>query len=113
MSRRGLIAIPGLLIASVSPVMAQGSQHLATRYEASGASAGADTAIQSHHVRVLADNDEWTSTGLYLNAGDCVMIFTEQGKIRVGATIGEVDANGTATGLGQLRGKIGTSAVFP
>lgn len=115
MFRRSVLTSVGLLIGATSRIAAQQgptSVAVKTAYNPTG-SAIRDSMIQSHQVRVLANNDEWTGTGLYLNAGDCMMIFTGQGKVKIGHNLGEVDANGTSTGLGLLKGKIGTSAVFP
>ena len=110
MFRHGLIAVPGLLVLAL-PLAAQGPRSQTAEHSPSQR-VHADSVIQAHNVRVLANNDEWTATGIHLKAGDCVMIFTEEGKVRVGPTLGEVDANGSASGRGLLKGKIGTQVVF-
>ena len=69
---------------------------------------------QGHQFQLAAGNDEWTTTGLKLAAGDLVVIFAT-GTVRVGQVAGEVDANGhgrQVNGLGYIEGKVGAGSPF-
>ncbi len=76
------------------------------------------TAIKHVIATVAGTNDEWTPTGLVVEPGD-IVITIAHGTVRVGQSLGDVDATGTrngsrtSTGVGILQYKIGTSAGFP
>ena len=76
----------------------------------------AQVSSDAHQLSLAAGNDEWTSTGLKVGAGDLVAIFAS-GKITVGPVAGEVDSDGrnnsgTLLGYGFIEGKVGSGAPF-
>lgn len=69
----------------------------------------------AHTVTIAGANDEWTSTGIKVAAGDLIVIFIG-GKIVAGPVIGQVDANGRDNSgadvhLGFVEGKIGSGGT--
>lgn len=80
-------------------------------------SARAQTAPVIHHVvvTIAATNDEWTTTGLTIAAGDMVIVRAP-GYINIGGMAGEKDASGVGRGStvagpnGSLEYKVGVGA---
>jgi hypothetical protein len=67
-------------------------------------------------VAVSGRNDEWTSADIKISPGDRVLVVAA-GKVKVGAFIGEVNADGNnpanTNSLGRLDMKVGTGTVIP
>ena len=106
MLRSLILCCSGLVLFSVSSLSAQESYH-------SASSSGTTSAIGLREVHVPAANDEWTSTGWRIGAGDCVMFsVADTSTIRIGPGLGGITANGNSVGTGALRAKIGTTSPF-
>lgn len=109
MLRRLFFCCSGLVLFSVSRLPAQQTYQPAS---SESSTSGTAAAIGFREVHVPADNDEWTSTGWRIAAGDCVLFGADTTRIRIGAGLGEVNANGNSAGTGALRAKIGTNSPF-
>jgi len=70
----------------------------------------ADPKIEHKQISVAATNDEWTPTSIKVAVGDVLIVNELGSKVKVGAWLGEVGADGASTGEGALHLKIGVGA---
>jgi hypothetical protein len=91
-----------MLVLMILPILAVSAE----------AQQSSSTGIGFREIRVPAANDEWTGTGFRIGAGDCLMFAAGPSKVRIGAGLAEVDANGNISGSGALRAKIGATTTF-
>jgi hypothetical protein len=61
-------------------------------------------------LAISATSEEWVSTRLKVYPGD-ILLIRATGTISVGGFLGKTDPDGTATGVGRLKLKIGDSTV--
>lgn len=88
---------------------------LAVLFAFSGAAAAADTCAkgEAKTITVKGKNDEWTDSGLKIEAGDLVVVKAE-GEVLIGSWAGKVNANGQnnhVDGLGRLTMKVGETGL--
>lgn len=66
--------------------------------------------ISKYAFVISATREEWVSTRLKVMPGD-ILLIRANGTISVGGFLGNTGPDGTATGVGRLKLKIGNAAV--
>lgn len=71
---------------------------------------GINNKIGKYAFVISATSEEWISTGLMVMPGD-ILLIRATGTISVGGFLGNTGPDGTSTGVGRLKLKIGSAAV--